>query len=41
MVDDTSGMATSPEVRTSGVTTLLRQSAWEIWHFSGYMLASG
>ena len=29
------------EVRTVNVNALLGQAAWEIWHFSGYMLASG
>lgn len=40
-VDDTSGAAATAEVRNANVNALLGQAAWEIWHFSGYMLASG
>jgi len=40
-VDDTNGVARGSEVRTVNVNALLSQAAWEIWHFSGYMLASG
>ena len=40
-VNDTNGVAGSSEVRTVNVNALLGQAAWEIWHFSGYMLASG
>jgi hypothetical protein len=39
--DDTSGVAATSEVRNANVNALLGQAAWEIWHFSGYMLASG
>ena len=41
IVDDTNGAAAAPEVRSGNVNALLGQAAWEIWHFSGYMLASG
>ncbi|HEY4130113.1 MAG TPA: hypothetical protein VGM50_05825 [Gemmatimonadaceae bacterium] len=41
IVDETSGVATTPEVRNGNVNALLGQATWEIWHFSGYMLASG
>jgi hypothetical protein len=41
LADDTNGVVGGPEVRTVNVNALLGQAAWEIWHFSGYMLASG
>ena len=38
-VDDTTGVTVGSEVRNGNA--LLGHAVWEIWHFSGYMLASG